>query len=298
MSYQGDLPLPLSYGMTGDATLNTNGVLYGNGTSPFGVTNTGTNGTLLAGTTGSAPSFSSTSGGNFSFATASVGASVTLTAENTDNTNAASHAALIIQDGGTSGGDMRSQFVISGATSNMVGVVRSSGNFMFNAGSTNFAGGITLVPSGTVRKTRTVCFLSFLPTDVNNATGQSATYTLGSGTALTEIFDQAASITTGGTLTSPVTGRYDLRAAFRIIGVTIATKFNAAIVTSNRTYLQTISQTASALNQSIFCSAICDMDAADTCTFQAASTGEAADTDDIDGASGTLVTWCCGNLVA
>lgn len=298
MGFHGDSPLRVGFGMTGDATLTQYGILYGNGTSAFGITNAGTNGTMCIGTTSSSASFSNTSAGGFSFSVANAGSTTLLTVENSDNTNSASNSIFQIQNGGTSGGDLRTQYVISGGTSSMVGVVRSSSNFQFNAGSTNFAGGITFIPSGVFRRTRTVSFLSFLPTDVSNVTGQSATYTLGSGTALTEVFDQATNITTAGLLTAPVTGRYDIRSTIRIIGVTIAAHFNITLTTSNRTYLITLSQPPSALNQSMIISAIADMDAADTCTFQAASTGEAADTDDIDGASGTLVTWCCGTLLA
>ena len=100
------------------------------------------------------------------------------------------------------------------------------------------------------------------------------------------------------TFTAPVTGRYDLRVNFKVIGTTIANKFNAAIITENRTYISTFSRTASNADQSWYMATIADMDAADIATFQLAVTGEAADTDDIDGASGTLVTFVSGTLVA
>lgn len=303
MAYVGDTPLRVALGMTGDQTLTANGILYGNGTSPFGVTNAGVNGQMCVGATSGAPSFSDTSAGSFTFSTAAVGASVTLAIENTDNTNAASHAVITNQVGGSAGGVMRSQYVITGGTSHMIGVNNAATTpeadpFSYNAGTTNFNATWNFQKSGLVTMPRTTAFLSFLATDVSNVTGQSATYTLGAGTALTEVFDQASNITTAGLFTAPVTGRYDLRFTGRVIGVLLANKFNIALVTSNRTYVTTLGQVASALNQSLHISAICDMDSGDTCTFQIAVTGEAADTDDIDGASGTLVTWCCGSMVA
>ncbi len=53
----GFIPLPLSVanGGTGDATLTSHGLLYGNGTSAVGVTAAGTTGQVLSGSTGSAP---------------------------------------------------------------------------------------------------------------------------------------------------------------------------------------------------------------------------------------------------
>ena len=49
--------LPVAAGGTGDITFTANGVLYGNGTSPVGVTAAGTTGQVLVGNTGGAPSW-------------------------------------------------------------------------------------------------------------------------------------------------------------------------------------------------------------------------------------------------
>lgn len=55
----GFIPLPLSVanGGTGDATLTSHGVLYGNGTSAVGVTVAGITGQFLSGNTGAAPTW-------------------------------------------------------------------------------------------------------------------------------------------------------------------------------------------------------------------------------------------------
>lgn len=304
MAYVGTKPLRVGFGMTGDATLTSHGALYGNGTSAFGITNAGVDGDICLVNSSGVPVFSNTSelATSFTFQLASIGSTLSVVAENTDNTDPASGSAMIAQVGGSSGGLIRNQFVISGGGAAMLGINNATASpeadpLTYNGGTTNFNPSWTFNKTGTVTRPRNVAFLSFLPTDVTNVTGQSATYTLGAGTALTEVFDTQASITTGGLMTAPITARYDLRFNAGVIGVTVATKFNIALVTSNRTYLTTLSQAAAALNQYIQIWVIADMDAADTCTFQVACTGEAADTDDIDGASGTLATWCCGTLL-
>jgi hypothetical protein len=51
--------LPVGNGGSGAATFTANGVLLGNGVSPFGVTAVGTTGKFLSGNTGSGPTFRS-----------------------------------------------------------------------------------------------------------------------------------------------------------------------------------------------------------------------------------------------
>ena len=59
-----DIPVSVAHGGTGDVTLTQNGVLYGNGTSPVGITVAGTNGQVLIGSTGAAPAFATILGTN------------------------------------------------------------------------------------------------------------------------------------------------------------------------------------------------------------------------------------------
>jgi hypothetical protein len=56
------VPVVVSNGGTGATSLTTDGVLYGNGTSPVGVTSPGSNGQVLIGATGAAPAFGTVGG--------------------------------------------------------------------------------------------------------------------------------------------------------------------------------------------------------------------------------------------
>lgn len=300
MAYYGSQTLQVKDGGTGERSLTSSGVLVGNGTGAITVLTAGTSDQLIVGASSADPAFGTTSAiTSYSFSASSAGADVQVTVENTSNT-ASSQAIVVVTSGGSSGGDPENFWNVASNNAFATGADNSVTNdpFILCSGSSLGTTNRMVINTGAVTFPATVAFLTFLATDVTNVTGQSATYTLGSGTALTEVFDQASSITTGGTLTAPVTGRYDLRVNFTVIGTTVATSFNAALVTSNRTYVSTFTRAASNANQSWNISAICDMDAADTCTFQMAVTGEVADTDDIDGASGTLVTFASGALVA
>lgn len=57
---QSGFPFAVNIGGTGRSSFTTNGVVFGNGTSPLGVTAAGTTGQVLVGNTGSAPTWSST----------------------------------------------------------------------------------------------------------------------------------------------------------------------------------------------------------------------------------------------
>ncbi len=58
------VPVSVPNGGTGDTTLTTDGVLYGNGASPVGITAAGINGQVLIGSTGAAPAFATILGTN------------------------------------------------------------------------------------------------------------------------------------------------------------------------------------------------------------------------------------------
>lgn len=138
-------------------------------------------------------------------------------------------------------------------------------------------------------------FLAYLGTSDTNATGNGATYTLGGGNALTEVFDQGSDFVTTGTFTAPVTGRYCLSTRITSEGHSVSTTYDIRIVTSNRTYLFTRILLANAYNQTMAVSDICDMDAADTATFQYIVSGEAGNTVDIFG-NANAYTDCSGYL--
>ena len=138
-------------------------------------------------------------------------------------------------------------------------------------------------------------FLAYLDATVSNVVGNSGTFTLGTTTALTEIFDQNSDFNTNGTFTAPVTGRYQINAGSLVVGCTIATTFNIRLVTSNRTYLFQLQRAAGAENLGLNGSALVDMDTADTMTVTVEVTGEAANTADVYG-DATPTTFISGYL--
>lgn len=137
-------------------------------------------------------------------------------------------------------------------------------------------------------------FLAGLGTTDSNVTGNGTVFTLGSGNALTEIFDVNADFNTNGTFTAPVTGKYRFNAAVLITGNTIATDLRLTLVTSNRNYNTYTYRAAGTSNLGGVISALCDMDAADTCTLAITVSGEAAATSDVS--SDATNTWFGGSL--
>jgi len=132
-------------------------------------------------------------------------------------------------------------------------------------------------------------FLAYLGTDDNNVTGNAATFTLGSGNALTEVFDQGGDFVTTGTFTAPVTGRYLLGYSLFIGDLTAAMTYGFQnIITSNGTYpccminVGAVRTVAAAPNnyQPSSC-VLADMDSSDTCTVTLRIDGGAGNTADL-----------------
>ena len=98
-------------GGTGAATLTTNGVLYGNGTSALAVTAAGTSGQVLVGNTGGAPSWASLSGiGVTSFSAGTTGLT-----PSTGTTGAITLAGTLgVANGGTGATTLSSGYLVKG----------------------------------------------------------------------------------------------------------------------------------------------------------------------------------------
>jgi|SRR5712671_1620865 len=162
------------------------------------------------------------------------------------------------------------------------------GNINFSTGSsgmnttTQLAGftrpGITL-------SSHQPAFLAYLPSTDLNKTGAAAAFTIGSATALTEVFDQGSNFNTNGTFTAPYTGKYYLSGNCVVVGATISTGGNLTITTSNRNYIFNNVRPAGTSNAGFGISYLCDMDAADTATLVITMSGEAGNTDDIFGSA-------------
>lgn len=163
-------------------------------------------------------------------------------------------------------------------------VVRSGGTGGLHTYSTAFT-----LTNDVMVNTAQPAFLSYLGTQDSNVTGNGTIYTLGSGNALTEVFDQGNNFTTAGVFTAPVTGRYFINASVRMGGLTAAMTYGYSTITSsNRTYIFNecnlgAIRTASVGNDivDLHASAFIDMDAADSAYISVSIHSGAGDTADV-----------------
>lgn len=230
-----------------------------------------------------------------------VGASIsgvtnTLTVTNLSNT-ASSVARETIVVGGASAGDPTLNFNVSGVTNWEMGIDNSvTDNLTISQGT---ALGTNDVWKMTVAGERTMplqpSFLAFLGTTDTNVTGDNSVYTLGSGNALTEIFDQGSDFTTAGVFTAPVTGRYFFTQAIQMNPlVAPQNQGNFSFVTSNRTYFTCTFNPINCWNPGggvhFGGTVFADMDALDTMTTTARIGGGAKTIGASGGTGGTYVS--------
>lgn len=305
MGYKQTAPIITSEGGTSRTTLLDHGVLVGGGTGAIDALVVGTTGQLLVGATGADPAFASSATGDFTFTSATSGATRTLTVSNSSNT-ASSAANIVASTAGATAGDATFQATTTTTTWTM-GVDNSvtsptADPFVISQGTTLGTNNImSVATSGEINYPLQPAFLAFLPTDDVNVTGAGTTATLGTNVALTEVYDQNSDFNTNGTFTAPITGRYFLSANIRLFGIVAGmTNSNILINTSNRLYsggsVSAIAAATSGNGYTWTITTIADMDAADTATFQIIISG-ATDVADIDGST-TLLTYCSGHLVA
>lgn len=136
----------------------------------------------------------------------------------------------------------------------------------------------TVSDAGEMVNTSQPAWLDYLGSNVTNATGDGTVFTIGSGTALTEVFDQGGNMNTNGTFTAPVTGRYQMACGVLLANVGAAhTTFVVSLVTSNRTYQGNDGSptTMADANQNVrgVLAALTDMDSADTATCTVSASG-------------------------
>lgn len=300
-------PIEVSNGGTGLSTLTSNALYVGNGTSAPTALTVGTTGQLLVGATGSAPAFASSATGDFTFTTSTAGATRTLTVSNTDNTNASSASLIKASTGGASAGDAQFQATTT-TTAWTWGVDNSvtsptADPWVLAQGTALGTNNVmSVATSGEINYPLQPAFLAVLTAADNDVTGAAAAYTIGTNTALTEIFDQNNDFATNGVFTAPVTGRYLLNFCIGVSGITSAmTRATVSVVTSNRSYFAVDTDPhLITLGTSEFSgNVLADMDAADTASFSITISGGAGNTADIRPRSASVeLTWISGYLVA
>lgn len=300
-SWNSSVPVPVSDGGTGATSLTDHGVLVGSGTGAVTALTVGSSGQLLVGSTSADPSFTTTveGSGDVTFQSNAAGTAKRIFAYQYDTTNSASHALVVAEVSATS---------IANA---YLSVGKAAVRFysweldntteelsLLTAPNTAFISGSTLWNMTTAGE-RTMplqpAFLATLNTNDDNVTGNGTEYILGSGNALTEIFDQGGDFVTTGTFTAPVTGRYSFGMYIGYINATGITDAAGGIVTSNRSYGYFGGVTLNSSNGGCRVqTTLADMDAGDTAQFGVAIYGVGADTVDILGSPNT--TYCYGKL--
>jgi len=115
-------------------------------------------------------------------------------------------------------------------------------------------------------------FLGILETTDSNATGDGTQFKIGTGNALTEIFDQSSDFTTAGVFTAPVDGIYHFFCWTRYSGITSSHTDGDIIVRAGPSYIGFQFNSTAIANVSdivaLSFSVIADLDVSDTATFE------------------------------
>jgi hypothetical protein len=238
-------------------------------------------------------------GPSATFGSSNNGGTNSVIVSNTSNT-ASSRANITASVGGTSSEDASFSSVITGGqTWSWGGDNSDSDAFVISAnaslGTTNI---MRSASTGEINYPLQSCFLAYLASADNNRTGAGTAYTLGTNTALTEVYDQNSDFNTNGTFTAPVTGRYHMDGCGYMTGCTVAAQFAGSFNSSNRLYSRLWTRAASNFNGCCSHNSYVDMDAGDTCTFQVTVTGEAGDTVDFLTDATAAYTTFSGKLCA
>lgn len=301
------VPVTVAEGGTGATSLTDHAVLIGSGTAAVTAITVGSTGELLVGVSSADPAFGTSADGDFSFTSATAGTNRTVTVSNSNNSSS-SAATLALSVGGSSAGDTKVQFTVTGVTDWSMGIDNSATTpsadpFVLAAstalGTTNV---MEIASTGEINYPLQPAFLGVLESTDADVTGDTTAFVIGSGNALTEIFDQSGDFVTTGTFTAPVTGRYVFYSTITIGDLTTAfDDSRVGIVTSNSIFFGDSvnpGDTMNASNQrSNQVTTICDMDAADTAVART-EVGNSTKTIDVigDTAATNSTTYFCGFL--
>jgi len=248
-------------------------------------------------------SINNTIGNNdFSVNRSTAGTAVESSTEHSDNTNTSSHARLLAQVGGASGGDPYLYLNVLSGQDYSFGIDNSDSDALKIQDDADPSTGNNLwkmTSAGERTMPLQPAFIGVLSGNVVNVTGNGTQYQIGSTQAFTEIEDQGGDFNTNGTFTAPVDGIYYLSSACILTTVT-GTAVNFYCVTSNRTMVTSAKSGTAVKNNSGACgqqySLLAEMDAADTATTEIRDTGAGADTEGVSHGNNNG-TYFTGNLV-
>jgi len=196
-------------------------------------------------------------------------------------------------------GDSFIQFDINGTGEFRIGVDDDdSDKFKISAGSAlGVNDTLVITSSGEITQPLNSAFLAYLGTSDTSVTGDGTAFTLGSGNALTEVFDQNSDFNTNGTFTAPILGRYWISAMLQLNDIGSHTSAEIKIDASNRDWISGISDPSvwdASGDISLRICALVDMDASDTATIVVTVSGS---TKTVDVISNAAATNFCGKLV-
>lgn len=164
----------------------------------------------------------------------------TISAANSSITlNSGTHDVLISTDASATTVNIATG---AGAKAVTLGSTNTTSSLALQYGTADFtiasASGTTIsaLDTGQVTMPLQPCFLSTQTTDATAVTGDGTTYTIGSATALTIIFDVGSNFTTAGVFTAPVTGKYLFCGNVQFSGLlSTHTQVVVNVFTTNRT---------------------------------------------------------------
>lgn len=226
--------------------------------------------------------------------TATSARDIYLNVQQTDNTNAASHAVINLTTGGASGGNP--QINISNSVEEFSIGLDNADSDCFKIAATAALETATTkkIASGLITRPLQPAFNAYLSATVNNVTGNGALY--GPIIYNTEKFDIASNYnTTTGTFTAPVSGNYFLAGSARLQGCVTSVYGRIYLTTSDWSYSQTASRTSTNQNNQCSVYAIAPMDAGDTAYCTVEATGEAGNVNDIN--ANPWSSYFCGALI-
>lgn len=255
----------------GSTTINR--ILYSSANNVIGQITTANNSVVLTDASG-VPSLGTSLVNDFTFTSATSGATRTLTVSNSSNT-ASSAANIVASTAGSTAGDATFQATTT-TTTWTLGVdnsvtVPTADTFVIAQGTALGTNNVmSVATSGEINFPLQPAFFATHTVAQDNVTGNGATPTVN---FTTEIFDQNNDYDGTNTFTAPVTGRYVFFARANVSSIdATGTSAVSIINTSNRQiYGDAVNAGAarsiSATNYIFTCHCIVDMDAADTCTF-------------------------------
>ena len=271
-----NIPIEVSKGGTGNATLTDHGVLVGSATGAITPLAVGSTGELFIGTSASDPAFGTSATGDFTFGGSAAGAARTLTIANTSNT-ASSEAIVDITVGGTSAADPYISYAVTGETDWSHGIDNDDDDkFKLSANAApGTADVLVAATTGEVIMPLQPAFGATATTQ-NDVTGDGTAYTItwtGS-----EYFDQNDDFDGTSTFTAPVSGIFQFNLDVHIKNLTSShTSASLTISTTSRDYESAFINPYAARNAGNACgvhfSILVDMAATDTAVAKVTVSG-------------------------